>query len=583
MASYRYVALRQTYIFLLFHHNLTPLAGCFQLTCKRKYESSKWSSSACLAAATATLGSAIVTQFLLLGDTNMKISDLKIGTRMGIGFAAVLAISAVITVTGILNLRQVALATEQMMKQPLAKERIAADWYLLITAAIVRTELIVKSADNTLAPAFANDIKAGLEKSAALQDSLEPLLTSDEEKQAYRDVTSVRARFVQAKNEAVRFKQNGNPDETARVYSTEFEPAAKDLDLHVLNFVAMQRKNIDVTGKQIATLYQRSLQMMVLLGVLLLALGATCAVLISRSVTRPLQAAIAVARTVAAGDLRTLITVESRDETGQLMHALKNMNDSLMQVVGEVRSGTDTIATASSEIAVGNLDLSARTEQQASALEQTAAAMEELTGTVKQNADNARAANQLALGASDVARQGGDVVAQVVATMGAINTSSNKIVSIIGTIEGIAFQTNILALNAAVEAARAGEQGRGFAVVATEVRTLAQRSASAAKEIKALIDSAAVSVAEGTGLVGSAGTTMNEIVRSIQRVNDIMSEVAAASKEQSDGIAQVNRAVSQMDEVTQQNAALVEETTAAAVSLAEQAQILREAAVRFRI
>jgi len=253
----------------------------------------------------------------------MKISDLKIGTRMGIGFAAVLAISAVITVTGILNLRQVALATEQMMKQPLAKERIAADWYLLITAAIVRTELIVKSADNTLAPAFANDIKAGLEKSAALQDSLEPLLTSDEEKQAYRDVTSVRARFVQAKNEAVRFKQNGNPDETARVYSTEFEPAAKDLDLHVLNFVAMQRKNIDVTGKQIATLYQRSLQMMVLLGVLLLALGATCAVLISRSVTRPLQAAIAVARTVAAGDLRTCITVDSRDETGQLMHALR--------------------------------------------------------------------------------------------------------------------------------------------------------------------------------------------------------------------------------------------------------------------
>jgi len=504
----------------------------------------------------------------------MKISDLKIGTRMGIGFAAVLAISAVITVTGILNLRQVALATEQMMKQPLAKERIAADWYLLITAAIVRTELIVKSADNTLAPAFANDIKAGLEKSAALQDSLEPLLTSDEEKQAYRDVTSVRARFVQAKNEAVRFKQNGNSDETARVYSTEFEPAAKDLDLHVLNFVAMQRKNIDVTGKQIATLYQRSLQMMVLLGVLLLALGATCAVLISRSVTRPLQAAIAVARTVAAGDLRTCITVDSRDETGQLMHALKEMNDSLMQVVSEVRSGTDTIATASSEIAVGNLDLSARTEQQASALEQTAAAMEELTGTVKQNADNARSANQLARGASEVARQGGDVVAQVVATMGAINTSSNKIVAIISVIEGIAFQTNILALNAAVEAARAGEEGRGFAVVASEVRNLAQRSSAAAKEIKDLIIDSVDNVDVGVQLVDRAGATMEQIVESVRRVTDIMGEITSASMEQTQGIEQINQAIVQMDTVTQQNAALVEEASAAAAALKDQAASL---------
>ncbi|MRW84162.1 HAMP domain-containing protein [Pseudoduganella sp. FT26W] len=513
----------------------------------------------------------------------MKISDLNIGTRLGIGFATVLIISAVTTSIGIWNLRQVAQATQKMMEQPLAKERIAADWHLLVMAAIVRTELIIKSSDNTLATTFADDIQAGQEQSAALQKSLEPLLASEDEKTAYREIAAVRTRFLQTKNDTVAQKQRGSLSEAKRLYSAAFEPAAKALDTQVLAFVAMQRQHIDETGKRIADMYQRSLKMMVLLGFLLLALGATCATLISRSVTRPLKVAITVAKTVAAGDLRTHITVESTDETGQLMHALRDMNSSLKQVVGEVRNGTDTIATASSEIAAGNLDLSVRTEQQASALEETAAAMEQLTGTVKQNADNARTANQLALSASGVARQGGDVVAQVVTTMDAINHSSNKIVAIIGVIEGIAFQTNILALNAAVEAARAGEEGRGFAVVASEVRSLAQRSAAAAKEIKDLISDSVSNVNAGVQLVDRAGATMSQIVDSVRRVTEIMGEISSASVEQTQGIGQINQAIAQMDSVTQQNAALVEEASAAAAALEQQATGLVRTVSRFRL
>jgi len=259
------------------------------------------------------------------------------------------------------------------------------------------------------------------------------------------------------------------------------------------------------------------------------------------------------------------------------------MNDSLLKIVREVRLGTDTIATASTQIASGNLDLSSRTEEQASSLEETASAMEELTSTVKQNADNARQANQLAVSASAVAQEGGDVVGQVVATMGSINDSSKKIVDIISVIDGIAFQTNILALNAAVEAARAGEQGRGFAVVASEVRSLAQRSAAAAKEIKVLIDDSVEKVTSGSKLVEQAGSTMAEVVGSVRRVTDIVGEISAASQEQSTGIEEVNRAITQMDEVTQQNAALVEEAAAAAQSLQDQAGKLAQVVGVFKL
>ncbi|MGF6276223.1 methyl-accepting chemotaxis protein [Massilia sp. UYP11] len=302
-----------------------------------------------------------------------------------------------------------------------------------------------------------------------------------------------------------------------------------------------------------------------------------------RAIVRPLEQAIAIAGAVAQGDLTQTIEVTSKDETGRLLQALKDMNDSLVTIVSQVRAGTDNIATASGQIAAGNLDLSSRTEQQAGSLEETASSMEELTSTVKQNADNARQANALATSASEVAGKGGAVVEQVVQTMGAINASSTRIVDIIAVIDGIAFQTNILALNAAVEAARAGEQGRGFAVVAGEVRSLAQRSAAAAKEIKLLIDDSVDKVHHGSKLVERAGATMQEIVQSVNRVTDIMAEITAASQEQTAGIEQINGAVAQMDQVTTQNAALVEEASAAAASLQEEATALAQTVGAFKL
>ncbi|HWZ47270.1 MAG TPA: methyl-accepting chemotaxis protein [Herbaspirillum sp.] len=320
-------------------------------------------------------------------------------------------------------------------------------------------------------------------------------------------------------------------------------------------------------------------------------IGVTLSVLLSiligtwlvRAITRPLNRAVEIAKAVAAGDLTQDIVAVSRDETGALTSALKEMNDNLKRIVGEVRVGTDTIATASAQIASGNLDLSSRTEEQASSLEQTAAAMEEITSTVKQNADNARQANLLAVTASGIATDGGTAVNQVVATMTSINESSRRIVDIISVIDGIAFQTNILALNAAVEAARAGEQGRGFAVVASEVRSLAQRSAAAAKEIKELIGDSVDKVGAGSKLVEQAGNTMSEIVASVKRVTDVVAEISAAGQEQSAGIDQVNLAITQMDEVTQQNAALVEEAAAAAASLQDQAASLAQLVSVFKL
>jgi methyl-accepting chemotaxis protein len=347
--------------------------------------------------------------------------------------------------------------------------------------------------------------------------------------------------------------------------------------------IAAMAADADRIGAEAATLARRA----AITSLVLLAVAAVLAVasagLYLRSALRRLDDAAEAARRVAAGDLATPVQVNGRDELAQLAGALREMQTSLAGIVGSVRSNSDSVATASDQIAQGNQDLSSRTEQQAGALQQTAATMDELGATVRHNADNARQANQLARGASDIAQRGGAVVGRVVDTMKGIQDSSRRIAEITGTIDGIAFQTNILALNAAVEAARAGEQGRGFAVVASEVRSLAQRSAQAAREIKALIGASVERVDQGTALVDEAGTTMSEIVAAIGRVTDIVAAISAASDQQSEGVSQVGEAVAQMDRATQQNAALVEESAAAAESLKQQARQLVGTVAVFRL
>ncbi len=336
---------------------------------------------------------------------------------------------------------------------------------------------------------------------------------------------------------------------------------------------------VDDVEAEVATMRWQILGGTLLLSLMIL----TTAWVVSRRIKKALDKAINASERIAGGDLTGEIDIDSQDETGHLLRSLREMNQGLAKIVGEVRTGADSIAIATEQIAAGNTDLSQRTEEQASSLEETASSMEELTSTVKQNADNAQQANQLAISASGVAVKGGEVISKVVDTMKSITDSSRKISDIIGVIDGIAFQTNILALNAAVEAARAGEQGRGFAVVAAEVRSLAQRSAAAAKEIKTLIEDSVNKVQDGSKLVAEAGNTTQEIVTSIKRVTDIMAEISAASLEQSSGIEQVNTAITQMDDVTQQNAALVEQAAAAAESLEEQAQQMVQVVTRFKL
>jgi methyl-accepting chemotaxis protein len=508
------------------------------------------------------------------------LSNLKIGQRLAFGFAIVLGLSILITVIGILKLNAVADAAEQMLDEPIRKDRLITAWSGNIALAVMRTSAIIKSNDPSLASFFAKSTEETNAKAATYMKEAERLLTTPEEKQAFARMMALRPNYTAGRRDAVKLKEEGRIEESNAVHDKVYIPAAEAYQASMRELVKIQRDRVDALSAEIQQIKVDSRRTVMLLGALVLAFGIACAWWLTQGITRPVRAAVAMARRVAAGDLSSRAQVTSKDEIGELQVALQQMNDQLLALVGDIRTGADAIATASSEIAAGNLDLSARTEEQAGSLEETASSMEELTSTVAQNAANARQASVLATSASDVAGRGGAVVSRVVETMASINASSKKISDIISVIDSIAFQTNILALNAAVEAARAGEQGRGFAVVATEVRNLAHRSATAAKEIKVLIDDSVNQVEDGARLVDQAGATMGDIVGSVRRVSDIIGDIAAATEEQTAGIGQINEAIAQMDQVTQQNAALVEQASAASGAMQDQAgQLLRAVSV----
>ena len=514
----------------------------------------------------------------------MQFSDLKVGTRLGLGFAVMVGL--LLLLGGMTFWRMGGLESDVKdvieRRMPIIKLLSALKDEANLQARLARNMALFSKPDQVSTEQ--KNYESSRARATEIYQRLEPLIISGEGHALMQKVTGARAEYSNAMEGYLKLVRTGDRESSI----SHLVEVVRPRQLAYFDLIDQQYKfQADGAARSGADAMRATelVRMVVLATGLAAAVLATILALwIIRAITRPILEAVQLAQAVAAGDLTHDVRVEgSRSETTKLLIALQTMQTSLRRVVSRVREGSEGVAAASSQIAQGNQDLSARTESQASALEETAASMEELSSTVKQNADNARQANQLAQSASTVAGQGGEVVAQVVDTMKGINDSSRKIADIINVIDGIAFQTNILALNAAVEAARAGEQGRGFAVVAGEVRNLASRSAEAAKEIKQLINDSVGRVEQGTVLVDQAGTTMNEVVASIRRVTDIMGEISAASSEQSAGVSQVGEAVTQMDQATQQNAALVEEMAAAASSLNGQAQELVQAVAVFRL
>ncbi|MBY0238315.1 MAG: MCP four helix bundle domain-containing protein [Burkholderiaceae bacterium] len=504
----------------------------------------------------------------------MSLANLKIGMRLGFGFGVVLTLLTAMMLLGLASMSRIGDRTQDILNDKnvkMAAVRSMVGDVRTITLAL--TTMTVVSSPEQLNAELAK-VDEARKRYRESRGKLAAMMTEQKEKTLLAAVDDALKTGAEKNNKLIQMRKEGATEAAVEYLLTETGPVQAKA-LAALNEVfAHETRLMEEAGADVQQVYSTARIMQLALGTIAMALGISVAWFITRSITVPLNRAVRVAETVASGDLTSHIDTDGKDEMGRLLQALKKMNDALLGVVGQVRSGTDAITTASHEIAAGNMDLSSRTEQQASSLEETVSSMEQLTSTVRQNADNARQANTLAHSASEVASRGGAIVSQVVDTMGAINISSGKIADIIGVIDGIAFQTNILALNAAVEAARAGEQGRGFAVVASEVRSLAQRSAAAAKEIKELIDASVANVDAGSRLVNDAGQTMGDIVDSIQRVADIMGEITSASQEQTRGIEQINQAIAHMDQSTQQNAALVEEAAAASQSMQEQANKL---------
>ncbi len=510
---------------------------------------------------------------------------LKIGPRLGLGFASVLALTVVVGAFSVNRLGKVNEATADLATNWLPAMRFLGEYQTAISS-VRRAEALFVMADKPEKyEAQAKRAEEYKGKVAEAWKAYAATVTPGEEEKLAKAIEAAQEGYYANLSKTLSMKHSDAAfSEAAKTqYEAGSHVAFVSLDEALSTDVAFQTKGGDAAYKGAEESYAQTRMAVIGLLAAAVAVGAGLALVITRSITRPIARAVGIAETVASGDLTSDVKVDSTDETGQLLAALKKMNDSLLSVVGQVRNSSDSIATGSAQIATGNADLSQRTEEQASNLQQTAASMEQLTATVKQNSDTARQATQLAGSASAAAAEGGRVVGQVVATMDDITQSSRKIADIIGVIDSIAFQTNILALNAAVEAARAGEQGRGFAVVASEVRSLAQRSAQAAKEIKTLIGESVEKVESGSKLVDEAGQSMTNIVAQVKRVNDLIGEISAASMEQSTGIGQIGDAVNQLDQVTQQNAALVEESAAAAESLKHQAAQLAQTVSVFKV
>ncbi|MET3131860.1 methyl-accepting chemotaxis protein [Oxalobacteraceae bacterium GrIS 1.11] len=515
----------------------------------------------------------------------MNIFDFKIRTRLHAGFGILVLLLLLTIMVSIGRFNTIGAGNRRMIGHDFVGVAAAGTVDALARENAARTLALFILPDKAQRGAFYGVIDANKKAIDAALATLNGVLTDERDKAGLAKIQTSLAAYTTSFIKVADLIEADSKDEAAKLMNGETFPALNALQEAIRHTVEQQKSEIAGAGAAASADIAFSRLLIIGIGVAALALAVALSFKITGSITRPLDKAVAIAKDVAGGNLSSCIDVGAGDhtETGQLLLALKHMNESLSRTVGAVRASTETISTASNEIASGNLDLSARTETQASSLEETASSMEELTSTVKQNADNARQANQLVISASSVAVRGGQVVAQVVGTMASIKESSRKIFDIIGVIDGIAFQTNILALNAAVEAARAGEQGRGFAVVAGEVRNLAQRSAAAAKEIKILIGDSVEKVDGGGKLVDEAGQTMELIVTSVKQVADIMSEITAASQEQSLGIEQVNLAISEMDEMTTQNAALVEQSAAAAQSMQDEAGILSQSVSVFKL
>ncbi|MFJ1470647.1 methyl-accepting chemotaxis protein [Massilia orientalis] len=519
----------------------------------------------------------------------MNLANMKVGVRLGLGFALVLVLLVIVTVVGILRMAQIQNRLDHVVNVNNVVTRLVVDMRNNVSERVTSLRTLTLMTDPADMEPELNRFKEQTAKYDALQQKLAAKFSEEalpEEKSLLNQVKEAESAAMPAIAKASALYLANNAMDATRVMVKEIRPAQKKW-LDGLDQLGRLEDKLNAQSQVDAeAAFASARNFMLVLLALAVTLGILAATVITRGLLKQLGGepdyTAKIAGSIAEGDLSIAIDTKSSDR-GSLLIEMKQMRNSLVDIVSQVRRGTHTITTASREIAAGNTDLSSRTELQASSLEKTASAMEELTSTVKQNADNAREANHLAATASDVARKGGEVVSQVVGTMGEINSSASKIADIIGVIDGIAFQTNILALNAAVEAARAGEQGRGFAVVASEVRNLAQRSAAAAKEIKQLIGDSVEKIGRGSKLVGQAGVTMEEVVDSVKRVTDIMSDIAAASAEQSAGIEQVNLSIIEMDGMTQQNAALVEEAAAAFQSLQDQAAELQRVVSIFKL